>query len=391
MVSHSSSSLMRHEPTSPSCCADSSSRGADSGLQIDRASGTRAGLSMLFWVPSEGARWVGLLLGLIALTFAAAALGPVTGLSSEPLLAGVRRILASVAKESWSILPYFLLSVAVSAWAQATSFSRRITAVFERHERFAVPAATVVGSTVPLCACSVIPLIAALLAAGAPLGPVMAFLISAPLMSPAIFLITTGTLGISYAVARLLSALALGAAAGYLVSFLTARNLLRDQLRASALPRASCCEIPKSQNGDGVAARRVGNTFWSEARRVSLFLGKWLLVAFFLQALIEHYVDPAWIRAILGEGNALAIPLATALGIPLYISGVAGMPFIQGLVSNGMAPGAALAFLVAGPVTSISAMIAVQALVRPRVFAIYLGCGVGGSLVAGYAFQFVIG
>lgn len=346
---------------------------------------------MLFRVPSEGARWVWLLLGLITLTFAAAALGPVMGLSSEPLLAGARRTFASVAKESWSILPYFLLSVAISAWAQATSFSRRITAVFERHERFAIPAATAVGSTVPLCSCSVIPLIAVLLAAGAPLGPVMAFLISAPLMSPAIFLITTGTLGISYAVARLLSALALGAAAGYLVSFLTARNLLRDQLRASALPRASCCETPGPQNGDGATARGVGKTFWSEARRVSLFLGKWLMVAFFLQALIEHYVDPAWIRAILGEGNALAIPLATAIGLPLYITGVAAMPLIQGLVSNGMAPGAALAFLVAGPVTAISAMIAVWALVRPRVFAIYLGCGVGGSLVAGYVFQFVTG
>jgi hypothetical protein len=51
----------------------------------------------------------------------------------------------------------------------------------------------------------------------------------------------------------------------------------------------------------------------------------------------------------------------------------------------GMAPGAALAFLTAGAVTSIPAAMSVFALVRASLFGWYLALGVTGSLLAGYA------
>jgi hypothetical protein len=56
----------------------------------------------------------------------------------------------------------------------------------------------------------------------------------------------------------------------------------------------------------------------------------------------------------------------------------------------GMAPGAALAFMVAGAVTSIPAAMAVFALVRRGVFFWYLVLGISGSVLAGYAYQAVV-
>jgi hypothetical protein len=56
-----------------------------------------------------------------------------------------------------------------------------------------------------------------------------------------------------------------------------------------------------------------------------------------------------------------------------------------------MSHGAALAFLVAGPVTTIPAMTAVFALVTRQTFAIYLCVGIGGSLIAGYVYQAIMG
>jgi hypothetical protein len=124
---------------------------------------------------------------------------------------------------------------------------------------------------------------------------------------------------------------------------------------------------------------------------MTLFLAKWLTLAFFIEAMIVHYIDPVWISAALGGDKPFAIPLATAIGIPLYTSGVAAIPIAQGLIASGMSAGAALAFLVAGPVTTIPAMVAVRALVKTRLFSIYLGAGIGGSLVAGYVFQAIMG
>ncbi len=97
---------------------------------------------------------------------------------------------------------------------------------------------------------------------------------------------------------------------------------------------------------------------------MTLFLGKWLSLAFLVEALIVHYLDPAWIAAALGGDQPFAIPLATAIGIPLYTSGVAAIPITEGLLASGMSPGAALAFLIAGPVTTVPAMLAVWALVK---------------------------
>jgi len=70
---------------------------------------------------------------------------------------------------------------------------------------------------------------------------------------------------------------------------------------------------------------------------------------------------------------------------------VAAIPIVEGLLKSGMGHGAALAFLVAGPVTTIPAMTAVFALVRRQTFAVYLGSGIIGSLLVGYVFQIIMG
>ena len=55
-----------------------------------------------------------------------------------------------------------------------------------------------------------------------------------------------------------------------------------------------------------------------------------------------------------------------------------------------MSHGAAMAFLVAGAVSSIPAMAAVWSLVRAPVFAAYIVLGVTGAIVSGILFQMVV-
>ena len=52
-----------------------------------------------------------------------------------------------------------------------------------------------------------------------------------------------------------------------------------------------------------------------------------------------------------------------------------------------MSAGAAMAFMVAGAISSIPAMAAVWSLVRPAVFASYLGLGIVGAVGAGVVFS----
>lgn len=78
--------------------------------------------------------------------------------------------------------------------------------------------------------------------------------------------------------------------------------------------------------------------------------------------------------------------LATLVGVPSYLNGYAALPLVGGLLSQGLSPGAAMAFLVGGGVTSLPAAMAVWAVVRGRVFAAYLAFSLGGALASGIAF-----
>ncbi len=284
----------------------------------------------------------------------------------------------------WSIAPFFLLSVAVSAWVTVAGYAEKIKAVFNKRQGMAIAGAASVGAVVPFCSCGVIPLIAAMLSSGVPLGPVMAFWISSPLMSPEKFVLTAGVLGTDYAIARLVTAIVLGAGAGYATYLIGRGGRLDGELRTIVAPGAQETQGKTRMKGPSLSG------FTAQAMSVGGYLAKWLAVAFFLEALIVHYVDPAWIGAVLGEENPWSIPLASAVGIPLYTSGVAAIPITKGLLAAGMGAGAAMAFLIAGPATCIPAMAGVWALVKRKIFAIYLATGILGSLVAGYAFQLLI-
>ena len=77
--------------------------------------------------------------------------------------------------------------------------------------------------------------------------------------------------------------------------------------------------------------------------------------------------------------------MAALIGPPLYLTEVAALPIVSGLLQSGMSPGAAIAFLIAGPATTVPAMAAVWTLVRPRVFVLYVGIVVVGAVALGTA------
>jgi uncharacterized membrane protein YraQ (UPF0718 family) len=95
--------------------------------------------------------------------------------------------------------------------------------------------------------------------------------------------------------------------------------------------------------------RRLLRETWGATKMVVQFM----LLAFLLEALILLFVPEAWISELLGAGNRFAVPFAALLGVPVYTSNLTALPLIAGLLEQGMLPGAALAFLIAGPITTL--------------------------------------
>lgn len=127
---------------------------------------------------------------------------------------------------------------------------------------------------------------------------------------------------------------------------------------------------------------------FKETTGATLMVIKFMALAFLIEALITLYVPSVWIENLLGQSNHWAIPAATFLGIPAYTSNLTALPMISGLLNQGMSQASALAFLIAGPTTTLPAMAAVWGLVHRRIFVLYLSISLVGSLIFGYIYNF---
>ena len=244
-------------------------------------------------------------------------------------------------------------------------------------------------------------------------------------MDPEIFFMSAAFLGWDLAVARLAATLTLSLAGGFATLWLVRRGWIgADFLRAGAAsstgsvrtwarlralvgrlrsgpePRvgfaadaeAACGCSAEPAESEPTEAPGLGTRLAAllrESIRVTLWIGQFLVLAFVLEALILVFVPQETIVGWIGTANPIAPLLAALIGIPLYTGNMTAVPLIGGLLQQGMAPGAALAFLIAGPITTIPAMAAVWGVVKRRVFLVYLGIGLAGALVFGYAYGLI--
>ncbi len=289
---------------------------------------------------------------------------------------------------------FIVFAVLAVAYMKATGAETLLAKAFEGRETRMILLAALLGGLSPFCSCEVIPFIAALLALGAPLSAVMAFWLSSPLMDPAMFLITSGNLGWEFATAKTVAAVGVGLMGGFTVKSLSKSLIFTDALKArSANGCGSCCGLSSPFAG------RPQWAFWEESERRrnfrvtaidnALFLGKWLLLAYLIEAIMLEYIPAELIATVLGGSGPMPVLLGALVGAPAYLNGYAAVPLVDALLEQGMSDGAAMSFVIAGGVSSVPAAIAVWALVRPRVFAAYIGFAFVGAFIAGIAWNLI--
>ncbi|GMG85456.1 permease [Paralimibaculum aggregatum] len=290
--------------------------------------------------------------------------------------------------------PYITLAVLLIGYLKASGAEGVLAEAFRGRESRMILVAALVGGVAPFCSCEVIPFVAALLAAGAPLSAVMAFWLSSPLMDPPQFFITMGALGPEFAVGKVLFAVLVGLMGGFVMQAMVRAGAFADPLRARKTC-GSCC-------GTGIDGRqRPVWRFWHEAprRRLfgeaalenALFLVKWMSLAYLLEGLLIHYVPAEMIAGVVGGEGVLPVITGALVGAPAYLNGYAAPALVSGLIEQGMSPGAAMAFMMAGSVSCIPAMAAVFALVKRPVFGMYVGLGIGGAILFGLVFGAYMG
>ena len=276
-----------------------------------------------------------------------------------------------------SLLPVVVIAALLAGFLTVGRWSDRALDWLKGGPVRTVVAASLIGAITPVCGLGMMPLIATLLRRGLPLAPVMAFWVSAPVTDPSMLLITASIIGVPFAIAKTVAAFGIGLLAGSITSLLPGyRNAGREMMRPETLKQYDCEEEQP----------RFWPSVWSSTRPMI----QWLALALVLEVFLQRLVSDAWVASLFGTDAGSSVPLAAVVGAPMYLDGYAALPLVSGLMDKGMSFGAALALMISGAAVSFYSAVAVAALVRTRVFVLYVLLALLGACLAGYAANWLL-
>ncbi|MCM2265170.1 MAG: permease [Desulfuromonadales bacterium] len=308
------------------------------------------------------------------------------------------RMLQVVWMEITKMWWFFLLACLLVGIIKGYKLDLKIRDALRRSGAWGVVLAVGIGLVSPLCACGILPVAISLAMVGTPLAPLIALLVASPVMGPDAFVLTWRGLGSDWALLKLGGATILGLSAGFITLLLEKQGYLAgNQVRLKPIYNPDGTLAPARMIG-AAAGIRVKNMIivprdsrlhfiLDRTLDAAQFTGKFLLLAIVLEAIIVTLVPPSWILGLVGADNLGSVVIAALIGLPMPVNQIPLIPILAGLLHRGMDHGAALTLLLAGPVSSIPATVALYGMFRPRVVIVFLTVSLGVSILLGWLYQ----
>jgi hypothetical protein len=299
------------------------------------------------------------------------------------------------------------------------------------------------GAVTPFCSCSTVPITAGLLKGGVPFGPTMSFLFSSPVLNPIIIALLLSLFGLkvtvvyvvvtflgSMAIAALLSKMGMEREVKPLVNLQTTSCCGESAKAAPAVvsiqpPAAACCSsqavpplmaFPMAQAAGGCCSAPVAAAvpqssccevsfdspadslpFKEKMKRASLsawdtFKGVfwYLLLGAGIGAFIYGFFPQDIVVKLAGPGNPFSIPVAAAIGVPMYIRAETIIPISAALVEKGMGLGTVVALIIGGAGGSIPELIILGSMFKKKLVLAFALNVFLVAIVAGFLVEWLV-
>ena len=107
-------------------------------------------------------------------------------------------------------------------------------------------------------------------------------------------------------------------------------------------------------------------------------------------ALFHGYLPQDFLTQYAGRGNLFAVPVAVAIGVPLYSSCAGALPVVGVLMAKGMAPGTVLAFMMAVTALSLPEAVILSNVLKKPLLATFFGVVAVAIMMVGYLFNLIL-
>jgi uncharacterized membrane protein YraQ (UPF0718 family) len=243
--------------------------------------------------------------------------------------------------------------------------------------------AALLGIVTPFCSCSAVPLFIGFVEAGVPLGVTFSFLISSPMVNEVAVVLLWGLFGWKIAVIYTSAGLSVAIIAGFVIGKLKLEKWVEEY-------------VYKIQS-IGAAINTVKQTFkdrlvYARVNTVEILQKVWLyvVIAIGIGGFIHGYAPDDFLVQYAGNGNPLAVPLAVAIGVPLYSNAAGVIPIVYALMEKGMSMGTVLAFMMAVTALSLPEMIILRKVLKIKLLAVFVGIMTVTIMGVGYLFNAIL-
>jgi uncharacterized membrane protein YraQ (UPF0718 family) len=333
------------------------------------------------------------------------------------------------------LIPAFFIAGAIAVFVSQASVLKYFGAGAKKILSYSV--ASISGTVLAVCSCTVLPLFAGIYMRGAGIGPATAFLYSGPAINVLAIVLTARILGWQLGLARAVGAVLFSVLVGLLMAFFFRKEDAARTAGQIYLPEEGEKHRTLAQDSLFVLTLVLILIFAAFARPVAgstglwpaIFAAKWYVTAALLVVLAlmlkgwfrgderSNWVQSTWgfmkqIFPLLGAGvlvagfmlgrpgHAALIPehyiqslvggnslwanlFASVAGALMYFATLTEVPILQGLIGAGMGKGPALALLLAGPALSLPNMLVIGGIMGAKKTAVFCTIIVVLSTAAG--------
>lgn len=246
--------------------------------------------------------------------------------------------------------------------------------------------ASLFGAVTPFCSCSSIPLFIGFLQAGLPLGVTFSFLITSPLVNEVALAVFLGSFGWKVTVLYAGAGVLLGTVLGPLLGRMGLEEHLEQWVRDAAAETREA-DPEAVDRGDW---REMLRGVSADATKIVTDVAPYVVAGVAVGSVVHGWVPAGVFETWLGEENALAVPAAVTVAVPIYAGASGVIPVVQALVAKGVPLGTALAFMMGVVGLSLPEALMLKKVMRPRLLALFFG-GVAACIVLlGYGFNLLM-
>jgi len=340
------------------------------------------------------------------------------------------------------LIPAFFIAGAISIFISQNAVIKYLGSKAKKWLAYAV--ASVSGTILAVCSCTVLPLFAGIYKRGAGIGPAIAFLYSGPAINVLAIIMTARILGWKLGLARAIGAIVFSIVIGLIMEFIYGKE---DKERMNQISSNSSSEESKGRKlyQDMIFIFNLVLILifaaWSKPAQATGFFStvyniKWYITVFLLAILvviiyiwfkkeeISSWFESTWsfakqivpllfigvllagffmgrpntdagiipskyISSIVGGNSLLSNFIASVVGAFMYFATLTEIPILQGLLGAGMGQGPALALLLAGPALSLPNMLVINSVLGWKKTATYVALVIIMATLTGYIFGII--